>query len=281
MADNKSKIFNLSDGLTVSNIGHDIETFLKVDKEMIVEGFETAEGYFIQAKEESTWKKLSGMNKALQVQIVLSGDNTIVVSIGNGPWASKAGAAAAGALLFAPLLATAAIGVYSQNKLGDEIFDRIEKFIMMGGKSITKTFSGAKKNSNNLLCPSCGAENENGTKYCCGCGKALFNNCPTCGASVGLGKKFCPECGGSMTVEKKQICPKCGASVDEGKKFCPDCGSLIKVKSVCPSCGVEVEDGQKFCPECGSSISGQKLCPSCGAKVADGKKFCAQCGSKI
>jgi hypothetical protein len=55
-----------------------------------------------------------------------------------------------------------------------------------------------------IACPSCGAANTPGTKFCCECGAKIeipapalpeTRNCPGCGAQVDLAKKFCGECG--------------------------------------------------------------------------------------
>ena len=44
--------------------------------------------------------------------------------------------------------------------------------------------------------------------------------CPRCGAQVPEGTKFCPKCGTSL----KTICPNCGGEIPLGKRFCPYCG---------------------------------------------------------
>ena len=49
-----------------------------------------------------------------------------------------------------------------------------------------------------LSCPSCGAENEGGRKFCGECGSALSNACPACGTPNPPGVKFCGECGTAL-----------------------------------------------------------------------------------
>ena len=127
MAD--SKVFALKAGVNVDDIAREVENFLRDEKGLMVEGFASANGYLIQAKETSTWKKLTGLGNALQVQIVPCEAREVLVNVGMGKWVDKVGAAAVGALFFAPLLVTSAFGVYKQNKLPDEIFERIEKFL--------------------------------------------------------------------------------------------------------------------------------------------------------
>jgi len=46
--------------------------------------------------------------------------------------------------------------------------------------------------------------------------------CPTCGAANAPGAKFCQECGGALTTKK---CANCGTDLAPGTKFCPECGT--------------------------------------------------------
>jgi len=52
--------------------------------------------------------------------------------------------------------------------------------------------------SDTLSCPSCGAENEGGRKFCGECGSALSSACPACGTPNAPGMKFCGECGTAL-----------------------------------------------------------------------------------
>ena len=178
MAD--SRIFKVSPGITA---------------EITVEGFSSSEGYFIQAKESSTWKKFTGLGKALQVQIVQSSGSEIIVNIGMGEWADKVGAAAVGMIFFTPLAITAAIGAYGQNKLPSEIFECIEKFIVYNSQNVKRTSSAAR--------------------------------CQNCGAELPFDKKYCPNCGASVSFKKIVHCRNCGAPIEAGKKFCGDCGTPV------------------------------------------------------
>ena len=49
-----------------------------------------------------------------------------------------------------------------------------------------------------LVCPTCGATNRNGAKFCNECGGALSLACPACGAQHRAGQKFCDECGSAL-----------------------------------------------------------------------------------
>src|SRR5215472_11083186 len=47
--------------------------------------------------------------------------------------------------------------------------------------------------------------------------------CPSCGAANLEGKKFCGDCGTPLPVR----CTACGAENPPGKKFCADCGAAL------------------------------------------------------
>ncbi|MCR5175439.1 MAG: zinc-ribbon domain-containing protein [Anaerovibrio sp.] len=280
MAD--SKIFHIREGVTIEGIGHEVEMYLRNEEELTVEGMSSPDGYLVQAKESSGWKNLTGLGKALQVQIIPSGDSDVLVNIGIGKWADKVGAAGVGILLFAPLAITAGVGAYMQKQLPDKVFACIEKYIMSGGNSVRRNISFERTDSSKTKCPSCGSMNPKDTKFCSDCGGKLSANCPSCGQDVELGKKFCPHCGSSMVLKTTYKCPSCGAEVEEGKKFCAECGTSLDVltKDECPSCGELVNKGKKFCPSCGASMSGKKVC-KCGEELDQNQKFCSVCGSKV
>jgi len=81
-----------------------------------------------------------------------------------------------------------------------------------------------------LICKSCGAENEPGTKFCC-------------------------ECGAKLVVPVSPKCPKCGAENSPGTKFCRDCGAKLEESSPkCTACGSENPPGTKFCRNCGAKL---------------------------
>jgi class 3 adenylate cyclase/tetratricopeptide (TPR) repeat protein len=46
-----------------------------------------------------------------------------------------------------------------------------------------------------ISCPSCGAENPLGAKFCIECGSFLGERCSRCGVTLPPGAKFCPSCG--------------------------------------------------------------------------------------
>src|SRR5262249_15202373 len=51
-----------------------------------------------------------------------------------------------------------------------------------------------------MECPSCGAVNPDGKKFCGDCGTPLPTRCAACGAENPPGKKFCADCGAALTT---------------------------------------------------------------------------------
>jgi membrane protease subunit (stomatin/prohibitin family) len=83
---------------------------------------------------------------------------------------------------------------------------------------------------------------------------AAQEKCPSCGASNAAGTKFCNECGAKMQVAMVACVAGCGAQVKEGAKFCNECGAKQE-KPKCSGCQAEVAPGAKFCNECGAKLS--------------------------
>ncbi|MBD3206715.1 zinc-ribbon domain-containing protein [Candidatus Bathyarchaeota archaeon] len=78
--------------------------------------------------------------------------------------------------------------------------------------------------------------------------------CPSCGAQNPAGQKFCGTCGTDMQAINTVKCPSCGADVPKGNKFCGQCGSKISMITKCPNCGTENPSGNKFCKDCGTKL---------------------------
>lgn len=226
MAGNNSQTYKLINGITVPMLGQAVVDFLRFEKHMVAEGTPTPEGYFVQAKsDDDAWKKVAGMSKAIQVQII-NGGEMATVSIGQGKWSDKVGAGVVGAFLFAPLAVTAIVGTVAQNKLPGEILAFCERYLVTGGS--TPRINTAPMN------------------YRMGGGS--YGKCKNCGATQPEGTRFCSECGSAMA----KSCPTCGSPVDDGARFCPHCGTGINVPKTCPGCGQTVQAGQSFCPNCGT-----------------------------
>ena len=220
----EAKTYQLPDGMTVEQVARGVEGYLRNKQNMVVEGAKTAEGYFIQAKTESDgWKKISGMDQAVQVQFLQIG-SAMNVQIGKGEWSSKVGAGVAGALIFAPLAVSAGVGAFKASKLPKQIFEFIEKFLMSGGQTFEIGMS-APIADGKVACPGCGAHNQAGVKFCASCGTPLGVTCPSCGAFAPSDTKFCQECGTALSTSG--ACPKCGAEVSARQKFCASCGTSL------------------------------------------------------
>jgi len=64
--------------------------------------------------------------------------------------------------------------------------------------------------------------------------------CPSCGAANPAGAKFCVECG----VRFAAACPSCGATTNPpGARFCADCGTRMEAAGRAPAAGVAPAPG--------------------------------------
>ncbi len=283
MAD--SRLFQKSDRITLENIGRSVENMLRA-KGMTVQGGKAGQGYIVQAKDADSWKTISGMSTALEVQISDSG-NGILVNIGNAKWSDKVGAGVVGAFIFAPLAVTAILGSVKQKKLPEEIFAHIERFIVSGGRELYLGTDFANPSAGNRICPHCGSENPVDQSFCSSCGKALNTECPGCGRAVPLGTVYCPHCGCKTDMPKMVVCVKCGAKMPDDATFCSVCGGKIEEPpkdKVCAKCGRVNGADNLFCAGCGEKLeAGQekRVCANCGAEIASDSAFCPKCGYKL
>jgi len=111
---------------------------------------------------------------------------------------------------------------YTKHTAGETIDSEIEEFItsidshktvimeietqIRALKEETATTHAPMASIGNLVCPTCGKPNKQGTKFCC-------------------------ECGGKLDVPvqpQPRVCPSCKAVVGEGINFCSECGTRIK-----------------------------------------------------
>jgi membrane protease subunit (stomatin/prohibitin family) len=79
--------------------------------------------------------------------------------------------------------------------------------------------------------------------------------CPKCGFQNPQTTKFCGNCGTSLQAPSGITCPKCGTANASGAKFCANCGNPLQATVKCPKCSTEVQAGTKFCPNCGAKIT--------------------------
>src|SRR5918999_1765237 len=86
------------------------------DSEYEVQTFQIANTTVVQARKSSTLRDLTGLSSALTIKITPEPGGTRA-EIGMQKWFDKAAVAAVGAIVFAPLLAFAALGAYWQYRL--------------------------------------------------------------------------------------------------------------------------------------------------------------------
>jgi predicted RNA-binding Zn-ribbon protein involved in translation (DUF1610 family) len=81
--------------------------------------------------------------------------------------------------------------------------------------------------------------------------------CPKCGFQNPQTSKFCGSCGAPLQAPQAQggiNCPKCGTANTAGAKFCSSCGNPLQATVKCPKCSTESPAGTKFCPNCGAKL---------------------------
>src|SRR6266849_6732033 len=112
--------------------------------------------------------------------------------------------------------------------------------------------------------------------------------CPSCGAINPDGKKFCGECAAALPVR----CPACGSENPAGTKFCGDCGAGLTSRGGASSADRSVKDLRPteteaerrqltvmFCDLVGSTALAGELDPEDLAEVI--RKFQATCTTAI
>ena len=114
-----------------------------------------------------------------------------------------------------------------------------------------------------MECPSCGAINPGGKRFCGQCGAALPLRCPACGSENPAETKFCGDCGASLTLRGS------GASVDRS------------VKALSPT---ETEAERRhltvmFCDLVGSTMLAAELDPEDLAEVI--RRFQSTCATTL
>lgn len=131
-----SKVFKLQGELNAKGVAEGLEKFFDLEKGMYSEILPIENGFIIQAKEREakSWKKFVGVSKATKIKLEIITEEIITVEIGSGEWTDKGVAAAAGAIVFAPLLVTAGVGAYQQKNLVAETFEFIDEYVKSDGQ---------------------------------------------------------------------------------------------------------------------------------------------------
>lgn len=98
--------------------------------------------------------------------------------------------------------------------------------------------------------------------------------CPQCGAVNEQGSAYCISCGAQFSTG---LCPHCNNPIDADADFCEVCHHYIR-QDVCSFCGAQISPQDAFCPECGSPRGGI-VCPTC--RTLNDFAFCKQCGTPL
>jgi hypothetical protein len=162
------------------------------DSEYEVQTFQVSTTSIVQARKSNTLRDLTGLSSALTIKVTPESGGTRV-EIGMQKWFDKAAVAAVGAIVFAPLLALAALGAYWQYKLTEDAWKIIEDHI-------------ARK-AGGYVPPLPGRGGPSGAANVAGCGF-----CSWCGANLKVGR-MCPKCGFAQKDMSARFCNRCGSSL--------------------------------------------------------------------
>lgn len=159
------------------------------DSDYEVQTMQVSSTSIVQARKSNTLRDLTGLSSALTIKITPEAGGTRV-EIGMQKWFDKAAVAAVGAIVFAPLLALAALGAYWQYKLTEDAWKIIEDHIARKAGGYVPPLPGR--------CGTCGAANIAGSDFC-----------STCGANLKIGCS-CRSCGAAQKDPTARFCNRCG-----------------------------------------------------------------------
>ena len=125
-----------------------------------------------------------------------------------------------------------------------------------------------------MKCPTCGAENEAGNRFCEQCGSRL---------DAATGEASAPASPAVQPTAATATCPSCGATVLPGEAFCDECGASLN--NVAPAAAATISDVptvqapivNSAAPTSGASVA----CPACGHQNLPGDRFCDNCGAAL
>jgi hypothetical protein len=131
-----------------------------------------------------------------------------------------------------------------------------------------------------MFCASCGAQLQDGSKFCSGCGKPVpATTCPRCGYSIKPESAFCPNCGNSL---------KNSGSSGSASSIAPH-GITSDLKELAPGEAVLMDSGRfpiSYVKNVMSSINGklyltnQRLVFKAGKLQSDAGMFGGDAASK-
>ncbi len=119
----------------------------------------------------------------------------------------------------------------------------------------SQSLNSTESNSSSGVCPQCGFENRERSRFCGHCGTALVRYCPRCGARMPISAAFCERCSTDRdhTAVSGERCQQCGFQNDEHAEFCTHCGARLLIE--CPQCGAMARARFNFCAACGFDYS--------------------------
>jgi len=159
------------------------------DSDYEVQTMQVADTRIVQARKSNTLRDLTGLSSALTIKVTPEAGGTRV-EIGMQKWFDKAAVAAVGAIVFAPLLALAALGAYWQYRITEDAWKIIEDHIARKAGGYVPPLPGR--------CGTCGAASTAGSDFCstCGANLRIGRSCPSCGAAQkDISARFCNRCG--------------------------------------------------------------------------------------
>ena len=187
---------------SVQNVAYALSEYLDTKKNMITQTMRTRNGYLVQCKGDANadWTKYIGLDASVDIKLIPM-EKDLIVEITTGKWLEKLGIAAAGAILFQPLLITSGIGAIRQMALPDEIFSFISDYL--GEEPVTRSVEEEEAR----ICPKCGTANSMNAKFCSQCGEAFAEPQPE--------------------PKTEPVCPQCGTPLKGSEKFCSNCGKKL------------------------------------------------------
>lgn len=165
-----------------------VSEFLQTQKKMDVQLLNYGQQILVQARENKTWKKATGMDKATTVKLTMNGP-TLSVEVGSGKWMDKAAGIGVGMFIFWPILIPVAIGTLQQKQLPEQILWYIQDYMSKNaGPAVTAGYAYGQAAAAYAPPPqpvqaAQPAPPQQG-RFCSQCGKAVqagWNICPYCG----------------------------------------------------------------------------------------------------
>ncbi len=156
----------------------------------------TPPNMLVQVRKKGTLRAVAGMQRVMSAQF-RDTEQGLTVTLGEQKWADKAAVGAVGALIFAPLLVTAAYGAYQQSRLPEQFWQVIDNIAMTSGATYTVPQPPPPQ---------------------------VPEQAPMQGLPQQVPQQATPPATGQG--QESQI-----------PKFCPDCGTPQQGTNFCPNCG--------------------------------------------